>query len=142
MQHLGEFVRSEFVRSHPGLMCVSQEWLRGKVKGRGRQEPLDYWHRLCYYSGRREVMHEHIEVVYENGVLRPLGPLPPELQEHQHLTVTIDTPGAREDRLDAACLAAARRDADPSVSLEEVRNILARVPGTLAQAAIAEREER
>jgi predicted DNA-binding antitoxin AbrB/MazE fold protein len=87
-------------------------------------------------------MHERIEVVYENGVLRPLGPLPAELREHQHLTVTIDTPGALEDRLDAACLAAARRGADPTVSLEEVRRVLAKAPGTLAQAAIAEREER
>ena len=87
-------------------------------------------------------MHEHIEVVYENGVLRPLGPLPPGLREHQRLTVTLDTPGALEGRLDAACLAAARQGADPSVSLEEVRTILAKVPGTLARAAIAEREER
>jgi predicted DNA-binding antitoxin AbrB/MazE fold protein len=87
-------------------------------------------------------MHEHIEVVYENGVLRPLGPLPPELREHQHLTVTIDTPGTLEDRLDAVCLAAAKRDADPTVTLEEARRILAKVPGTLAQAVIAEREER
>jgi predicted DNA-binding antitoxin AbrB/MazE fold protein len=108
----------------------------------GRQELLDCWPHLCYHSAGGQGMHEHIEVVYENGALRPLGPLPPELREHQHLTVTIDTPGAPDDRLDAACLAAARRDADPSVSLEEVRRILARVPGTLAQAAIAEREER
>jgi predicted DNA-binding antitoxin AbrB/MazE fold protein len=87
-------------------------------------------------------MHERIEVVYENGVLRPLGPLPPQLREHQRLRVTIDTPGAPEDRLDSACLAAARRDADPTGSLEEVRGILAKVPGTLAQAVIAQREER
>jgi predicted DNA-binding antitoxin AbrB/MazE fold protein len=87
-------------------------------------------------------MHERIEVVYENGVLRPLGPLPPQLREHQHLTVTIDTPGALEDRLDAACLAAARRDADPTVTLEEVRRILAKVPGSLAQLVSAQREER
>ena len=87
-------------------------------------------------------MHEQIEVVYENGVLRPLGRLPWQLREHQHLTVTIATSGALEDRLDATCLAAARRDADPTVSLEEVRDILAKVPGTLAQAVSAEREER
>ncbi len=87
-------------------------------------------------------MIERIEVVYENGVLRPLGPLPAQMREHQRLIVTIDTPGAREDRLDATCLAAARRDADPTVSLEEVRRILAKVPGSLAQAVIAEREER
>jgi predicted DNA-binding antitoxin AbrB/MazE fold protein len=87
-------------------------------------------------------MHEQIEVVYENGVLRPLGPLPPQFHEHQHLTVTIDTPGAREARLDAACVAAAKKEADPTVSLEEVRRILAQVPGTLSEAVIAEREER
>lgn len=87
-------------------------------------------------------MHEHIEVVYENGVLRPLKPLPPHLRENQHLTITIDMPGILENRLDAACLAAAKRDVDLTVSLEEVRSILARVPGTLTQAVAAEREER
>ena len=87
-------------------------------------------------------MHEQVEVVYESGVLRPLGPLPPLLREHQHLTVTIDTPDTLEARLDAACVAAAKRDADPTVSLEEVRRILAKVPGSLTEAVIAEREER
>lgn len=87
-------------------------------------------------------MHEHIDVVYENGVLRPLGPLPSQLREHQHLRITIDTPDTLEDRLDAACLAAAKRDADPTVSLDEVRRILARVPDTLTQLVSAEREER
>jgi predicted DNA-binding antitoxin AbrB/MazE fold protein len=86
-------------------------------------------------------MHPPIEVVYENGVLRPLGPLPP-LREHQRLMVTIEAPGTIEDRLDAACLEAARRDADPTVSLAEVRQILAKVPGSLAEAVSAEREER
>lgn len=87
-------------------------------------------------------MHEQIEVIFENGVLRPLGPLPTQLREHQHLTITIDTDAALEDRLDAVCLAAAKRDADLTVSLEEVRRILAKVPGTLAQAVSVEREER
>jgi len=87
-------------------------------------------------------MPEFIEVVYENGVLRPVGPLPSQLQEHQHLRITLDMPGTLEDRLDAACLAAAKRDADPTVSLEEVHKILAKVPGTLTQAVSAEREER
>jgi len=50
-----------------------------------------------------------------------MGPLPDQPRERQHLTVTIDTPDAREARLDAACVAAAKRDADPTVSLEEVR---------------------
>jgi len=87
-------------------------------------------------------MHQQIEVVFENGVLRPIGPLPDELHERQHYTVTIDTPLSRADRLDTACLAAARRDADATVSLEEARRILAKVPGSLAEAVRAEREER
>ena len=87
-------------------------------------------------------MHERVEVIYESGVLRPLGPLPPQLREHQHLSVTIDMPDTLEARLDAACVAAAKRDADPTVSLEEVRRILANVPGSLTEAVIAEREER
>ena len=87
-------------------------------------------------------MNEHIEVVYENGILRPLSPLSPQLQEHQHLRIIIDVPESLEDRLDAVCLAAAKRDADPTVSLEEVRSILAKVPGALTKAVIAEREDR
>ena len=87
-------------------------------------------------------MHEHVEVVYENGVLRPLGPLPTELHEHQQLTVTIDTPDTLQARLDAACVDAAKRDADPTVSLDEVRRILAKVPGSLAEAVIADRADR
>jgi predicted DNA-binding antitoxin AbrB/MazE fold protein len=78
-------------------------------------------------------MHQQIEVVYENGVLRPLEPLPYPLEEHQHLTVTLDGPNGTRDWL---------ADADPSVSLEEVRQILAKVPGSLADAVRAEREGR
>jgi predicted DNA-binding antitoxin AbrB/MazE fold protein len=78
-------------------------------------------------------MYEQIEVVYENGVLRPLGPLPGRLREQQRLTVTIEVPDGIERWL---------ADADPSVSLEAVRQALAKVPGTLAEAVYAEREER
>lgn len=38
-------------------------------------------------------MHEQIEVVYENGVLRPLEPMPLRLSEHARLTVTIQSGG-------------------------------------------------
>ena len=78
-------------------------------------------------------MREQIEVVYENGVLRPLGPLPGPFQEHQRLTVTIEGPNGADNWLAAA---------DPTVSLAAVRQALAKVSGTLAQAVSAEREER
>ncbi len=38
-------------------------------------------------------MHKRLEVVYENGVLRPLEPV--DLEEHQRVTVTIEENGAR-----------------------------------------------
>ena len=78
-------------------------------------------------------MHQQINVVYENGVLRPLGPLPYPLEEHQHLTITIEGPSGRPDWL---------ADADPSISLEDVRRALANIPGTLAQLVDEQREER
>ena len=52
-------------------------------------------------------MRRQIEVVYENGVLRPLGPLPYPLEEYQHLTVTLESPNGGRDWL---------ADADPSIS--------------------------
>jgi predicted DNA-binding antitoxin AbrB/MazE fold protein len=78
-------------------------------------------------------MPRQIQVVYENGVLRPLGPLPYPLQENQHLTVTLESPNGGRDWL---------ADADPSISLDTVRQALANVPGTLAQLVDEEREER
>ncbi|HKI33472.1 MAG TPA: antitoxin family protein [Gemmataceae bacterium] len=87
-------------------------------------------------------MREQIEVVFENGVLRPLGPLPDELRESERYTVTVETPGDRAVRLDTACMAAAAREANPAVSLDDVRKILAKVSGTAAEAIAAEREDR
>lgn len=78
-------------------------------------------------------MREQIEVVYENGVLRPVGPVPGHLHEHQRLTVTLEGPAGAYHWL---------ADADPTVSLDAVRQALAKAPGTLAQAVHAEREER
>jgi predicted DNA-binding antitoxin AbrB/MazE fold protein len=77
-------------------------------------------------------MHQQIEVIYENGVLRPLEPLPYPLAEHQHLTVTLEGVSGTRDWL---------ADADPSVSLEAVRQALAGIPGTLARLVDEEREE-
>ena len=87
-------------------------------------------------------MLQQIEVIYENGVFRPLGPLPDDLHERQRYTVTVESLDDREARLDDACMAAAARAATPAVSLEDVRRALAKIHGTLAEAVAAEREER
>lgn len=78
-------------------------------------------------------MREQIEVVYENGVFRPLTPLPGQLREHQHFTLTIEAADGIDNGLAGA---------DSSVSLEAVRHALAKVSATLAQAVDAERAER
>jgi predicted DNA-binding antitoxin AbrB/MazE fold protein len=78
-------------------------------------------------------MPQSIEVVYENGVLRPLEPLPGQFRDRQRLTVTIEAAAGADPWL---------ADADPTVSLEAVRQALARMPGTLAQLVRAERDDR
>jgi hypothetical protein len=78
-------------------------------------------------------MREKIVVIDENGVLRPIGGLPGQIHEHQQLTVTIEDSTGQAGRI---------ADADPTVSLESVRNALARIPGTLAQMNHAQRDER
>lgn len=78
-------------------------------------------------------MPEKIEVVYEKGMLRPLGPLPGSVHEHQHLTITIEGLGETTHWL---------ADADPAVRIEDVRQALDGIAGTLAEAVHAERDER
>jgi predicted DNA-binding antitoxin AbrB/MazE fold protein len=78
-------------------------------------------------------MHERIEVVYENGVLRPVGALPSGLREHQHLTVSIEATQPGDDWL---------ADANPGATLEAVRRVLGRAPRTLADMVREERDER
>jgi predicted DNA-binding antitoxin AbrB/MazE fold protein len=78
-------------------------------------------------------MNEQFDVVYENGVLRPLAPIPHKYQEHQRLTVTVEDSAAEKSWI---------ADADPTVSLEAVRQALGKSPATLAQLIRAERDAR
>jgi predicted DNA-binding antitoxin AbrB/MazE fold protein len=81
------------------------------------------------------------EAVYENGVLRPLEALA--ISERQHVLVTIsDVPATAPDvagYFEPDEWEAAKRD---DISLEEVRQALASIQGSLADAAITSREER
>jgi predicted DNA-binding antitoxin AbrB/MazE fold protein len=86
-------------------------------------------------------MHQKFEVVYENGVLRPLAPLPSAIREHQRLTVIVEGSDLAA-RLDSECVAAAARDGSSAATLDDVRRILSKVSGSLADVVAAEREER
>ena len=80
--------------------------------------------------------------VYENGVLRPLEPLP--LQDKQQVTVTVEeTPGDFADAwLDHEYYAAVDAMQEPEPTLEEVRAALSTIAGTLSEAVRAERDAR
>lgn len=80
-----------------------------------------------------------LQAVYENGVLRPLEPLA--LKENQQVTVTV----AEQDDgdwLDTAFLRYLEGQADESVTLEQVRCALAKIPGSMVDDFRRERDER
>jgi len=81
-----------------------------------------------------------LQAVYEEGVLRPLEPL--DLREQQLITITISDEAPTEPWLDAEYLAGCAQEADEGVSLEDVRAALAKIPGSLTEDFIAEREDR
>ncbi len=84
-------------------------------------------------------MTKNLQAIYQGGVLRPLEPL--DLREEQLVNVTITDEPLSETWLDNECLAACG-EADDAVSLEEVRAALAKIPGSLTEDFIAEREDR
>jgi predicted DNA-binding antitoxin AbrB/MazE fold protein len=87
-------------------------------------------------------MRKTLQAIYENGVLRPLEPLG--LQENQQVAIVVsELPIARseEEWLDVDYLQHAAREADDRVSLEEVREALAKIPGSLTADFVAERDE-
>jgi predicted DNA-binding antitoxin AbrB/MazE fold protein len=82
-------------------------------------------------------MRKSVEVIYENGVFRPLEPV--ELSEHQRMRVTLEE---EADWLDTAYIEWCAREADDRITLEAVRQALAKIPGSLTADFIAERDDR
>jgi predicted DNA-binding antitoxin AbrB/MazE fold protein len=88
-------------------------------------------------------MSQRLEAVYEKGVFRPLQPV--NLRENQRVTLTLVDGGngsPEEELLDAEYLRACASEADDSVTLDVVRQALAKIPGSLMADFLAEREER
>jgi predicted DNA-binding antitoxin AbrB/MazE fold protein len=86
-------------------------------------------------------MKQHFEAVYEHGVLRPLEPL--QLRDSEKLTVTIHAcfTESADEWLDTDLRIEAEKNADPAVTLQEVRAALATIKGAMADTVIAERGE-
>ena len=90
-------------------------------------------------------MTNHVDAVYENGVLRPLEPLP--LAEHQRVRVTISSisSDSLESLVDRRFLEQARKEvaaAEYIPTHEEIRTMTAKDASSWSEAIIAERAER
>ena len=86
-------------------------------------------------------MHQTVEAIYDNGVLRPLEKLTlrPQQRVRLHIDEVADAAVDLDDKtFQNYCLS----EGDPNVSLEEVRRALAVIPGSLTEACSAERDER
>jgi predicted DNA-binding antitoxin AbrB/MazE fold protein len=85
-------------------------------------------------------MHKTVEAIYEDGVLRPLEEL--SLRPKQRVFLQInEAPDAAEDLEDKAFVNYCRAQGDPNITLEQVRQALAVIPGSLTEACAAERDE-
>jgi predicted DNA-binding antitoxin AbrB/MazE fold protein len=87
-------------------------------------------------------MSKRFDVIYENGVFRPLQPV--DVPEHQRITITIPEVPAMpsdEDWLDLDYERWAATQTKEEVSLEAVRQALSKIPGSLTADFLAERAE-
>jgi predicted DNA-binding antitoxin AbrB/MazE fold protein len=82
-----------------------------------------------------------VQSVYENGAFRPLEPV--SCSEHERVIITVESAAAAEENLlDHQFLAYCETQADDSVSLETVRQALAKIPGSFSDDIRAERDKR
>jgi predicted DNA-binding antitoxin AbrB/MazE fold protein len=83
-------------------------------------------------------MRQKVNAIYENGVLQPLEPL--NLPEHERVSITVESAND-DDWLDHDAIEWAKREGDPTISLEEVRKALSSISGSMAETIIEERGE-
>ena len=81
-------------------------------------------------------MLQEFDAVFENGILRPLLPLP--LTEREQVKVTVSRAQNRE-WLDTDFMEACAADADSTPTLAQVRAALAKIQGTMDEAIAADR---
>ncbi len=85
-------------------------------------------------------MTREVEAVYENGVLRPLEPLP--LNESQRVRIVVSELTPAQGLLDQTVLAEARAEVaimQFKPTIEEVRQALSPIRGCMSEVVIDER---
>lgn len=83
-------------------------------------------------------MAKQIEAIYENGVLRPLEPV--DLEEYQRYSIDIKRVEGNEPELDEEFIASCAPENGREVNIEEVRQALSSIPGSLSDDIRAERD--
>jgi len=83
-------------------------------------------------------MLNEIEAIFEHGVFRPLMPVSLSEQERVRLTYMRDE---AEDWLDTEFMDACAADGDSTITLQRVRESLAKIRGTLDDAIDEDRGE-
>ena len=87
------------------------------------------------------MLNQQVDAIYEDGVLKPLGPL--SLAEHQRVSLVIGGDDEERDGGDASDYQPLiAEEGDPNVTWGEVQTLLAKLPGSLADDFDRERDER
>jgi predicted DNA-binding antitoxin AbrB/MazE fold protein len=86
-------------------------------------------------------MTRNLKAVYENGVLRPLESLPFRDKELVNVIVS-DSATIPDELVDSDFLADCQTLADDTVTLDQVRAALAKIPGSMAEQVIRDRDDR
>ncbi len=85
-------------------------------------------------------MDDAIPAIFEDGILRPLKEL--SLRQKQRVVLRIvQEPDGVDELEDKGFLEYCRKEGDPNITLEEVREALAVIPGSMTAACSAERDE-
>jgi predicted DNA-binding antitoxin AbrB/MazE fold protein len=85
-------------------------------------------------------MGKQLHVIYENGVLRPLEAV--NLKEHQRYSIEVVCTAGDEPALDEEFIENCAPDNGREMSIEEVRQALSSIPGSLSDDIRAERDRR
>lgn len=87
-------------------------------------------------------MVQHVEAIYENGLLRLLSPLQLPNAQRVHVAVTVEEEDGTIDHTLIALAKAKVAAAGHVPALDEIRARLAAMDGSMAETIIAERGER
>ena len=126
-------------------------WFRGKIGSCGRilrrsDEHLPFSEPRSLRFGRLAIIRE-LDAVYENGVLRPLEPLPFGEAQRVHITVSATQSSASKglgQMIDQGLLAELRAEVaamQHRPTIADVREALSSIKGSMSDLVIEERGE-